>query len=360
MSPRPGWAQPVRVAVVGCGTVVDVAYLPALRHLQRLGWVGPVRFFDVVPERAVAASRALPASRAASSWASLLEAPDELAIVASPPSAHAEQVDDLLRHGKHVLCEKPFTLTRASAAALARSARAAERICAVGMVRRFSRPASFLRSLLSSEARRGPGRIRWYEGDPFRWPIHSTAWFRGDPGTRLLWDIGSHVVDLLVWWLGAPESVSCRTDAMGGVEANCLLELGWSSGWSGEVRLSRDWSPPGGLVLELAHGQVRCPDVFEDRLVWRPSAEPWALTGALGGGDGGAVGYLPCLIAQLHDVLDGVRTGRLPRVPAESVLEGIGCLEAADAGRGLLESPWLSPEELERARAPAPTSPTPA
>src|SRR5262249_11859673 len=161
----------------------------ALRHLQRHGWVGPVRLFDVVRERADAASRALPASTVAPSWALLLEAPDELAIVASPPRAHGEQVDDLLPHRQHVLCEKPLTLTEESGAGLARSARAADRICAVGMLRRFSRRASFPRELLSPEAGRGPGRIAWNEGDPFRWPIHSTAWFRSDPGTRLLWDI---------------------------------------------------------------------------------------------------------------------------------------------------------------------------
>jgi predicted dehydrogenase len=53
-------------------------------------------------------------------------------------------------------------------------------------------------------------------------------------------DIGPHVLDLLLWWLGDYEDVTYRDDAMGGVEANCELELRLKSGVSGVVELSRD------------------------------------------------------------------------------------------------------------------------
>jgi predicted dehydrogenase len=58
-------------------------------------------------------------------------------------------------------------------------------------------------------------------------------------------DIGPHVLDLLLWWLGDYENVEYRDDAVrcgasAGVEANCELELTLKSGLSGAIELSRD------------------------------------------------------------------------------------------------------------------------
>ena len=192
------------------------------------GRVETVRLFDPSPARARDVTRLLPAT-VAPSWEAVLDGPDELAIVASPPVAHGQQVQALLEHGKHVLCEKPFILDRAEGESLADLARERGLACAVGMVRRFSRSACLLRRLLSEER---PTRLVWHEGGPFRWPVASPAYFAPEAGNSLLWDIGSHVVDLLIWWLGAPDEVTCRDDAMGGTATNCLLELAWPDGCS--------------------------------------------------------------------------------------------------------------------------------
>ena len=56
------------------------------------------------------------AARAVWDWQALLDAPDVQAVyVASPNLCHKQQTLDLLNAGKHVLCEKPLTLTRADA-----------------------------------------------------------------------------------------------------------------------------------------------------------------------------------------------------------------------------------------------------
>ena len=96
------------------------------------------------------------------------------------------------------------------------------------MVRRFSRSACLLRQLLSEE--RPPGSCGTRA--TFRWPVDSPAYFAPEAGNQPLWDIGSHVVDLLVWWLGVPHELACRDDAMGGNATNCLLELEWPDGCS--------------------------------------------------------------------------------------------------------------------------------
>jgi predicted dehydrogenase len=343
-------APPVSVVLIGCGAVARSYYAPALARLLAGGWVGPVRLFDVNPARATEVAGLLPAGIVAPSWEAVLDGREELAIVASPPIAHAEQVRTLLEHGKHVLCEKPFTQDRAAAESLVDLARERGLLCAVGMVRRFSRSACLLRQLFAEEP---PTRLVWHEGSPFRWPVDSPAYFAQESGNGLLWDLGSHVVDLLTWWLGAPRELACRDDAMGGTAANCLLELAWPEGSSVEVRLSREYDLPRGLLMERPSGVLACRDVAEADVLHasHEAAAPGFEQRIPGSSAPAGRTFLDCFDLQLQNVLAAVRGAATLWVPAEDVVEAVGALAAAEAGSRPLESPWLGRRELDTARA---------
>jgi predicted dehydrogenase len=352
---RPGdahapWTPPVSVVLVGCGAVARSYYAPALARLFEGGWVGPVRLFDLSPARAREVADLLPAGTVAPSWEAVLDSGEELAIVASPPLVHPEQAQALLEHGKHVLCEKPLALDRAAAERLIHISRERSLLCAVGMVRRFSRSACLLRQLLSEER---PTRLVWHEGSPFRWPVDSPGYFAPQAGNRLLWDIGSHVVDLLIWWLGAPHEVDCRDDAMGGTATNCLLELEWPDGCTGEVRLSREYDLPRGLVVERSSGMLACRDVVEADVLRtsHEAAAPGFEQRITGSASPAGRTFLDCFELQLQNVLAAVRGAAPLWSAAEDVVEGVGALAAAEAESRLHESPWLSRRELDRARA---------
>jgi predicted dehydrogenase len=204
-----------------------------------------------------------------------------------------------------------------------------------------------------------PVRITAHEGRHFRWPIASADYFTADTGNHLLWDIGSHILDLLVWWIGRPDAVTARDDAMGGAPANVLLELSYADGTQVEVRLSRDCDLPLGIVVEGPLGRVSCGDIYESQLEWEPSSAGIRLSGVVDrvppadeseSLPPAAVGFGACFSAQLRDVVDAVR-GRGPlSVPASSVVESIAVLAAAAASSELLESPWLSANERDRVR----------
>jgi predicted dehydrogenase len=346
-APAP-WKPPVDVVLVGCGAVARSYYAPALASLRRGGWVGAVRLFDLSPARATEVAALLPAT-VAPSWEAVLEGPEELAIVASPPVAHAEQVRALLEHEKHTLCEKPFTLDRAAGERLVDMARERGLLCAAAMVRRFSRSACLLRQLFSEER---PRRLVWHEGGRFRWPIDSSAYFAPATGNRLLWDIGSHVIDLLIWWLGVPHELACGDDAMGGTETNCLLELEWPDGCGCEVRLSREYDLARGLVVERPSGVLACGDVAEaDVVVASHEAAAPAFEQRIPGSRAAGRTFLDCFELQLQNVLAAVRGVAPLWVPAEDVLEGVGALATMEAGSRWLESPWLGLRELDTARA---------
>jgi predicted dehydrogenase len=218
------------------------------------------------------------------------------------------------------------------------------------MVRRFSRSACLLRQLLSEER---PTRLVWHEGSPFRWPVDSPAYFARNTGNQLLWDIGSHVVDLLVWWLGVPHELACQDDAMGGSATNCLLELEWPDGCSAEVRFSREYELQHGLVVERPAGALSCRDVAEGDVL-RGSEEPaapdfeqWIPGAAAPAGRT----FTDCFELQLQNVLAAVRGVAPLWAPAEDVVESVGALARAEAASRLLEAPWLSQREVEGARA---------
>jgi predicted dehydrogenase len=351
---RHGQAQaastpPVNLVLVGCGAVARSYYLPALTNLVAGGWVGALRVFDPNPMRAAEVASRLPPSSVAPDWEDVLEGPEDLAIVASPPVAHADQVRALLEHGKHILCEKPFTLDRAAGESLVDLARERDLVCAAGMVRRFARSACLIRLLFSEER---PTRVVWHEGSPFRWPVDSPSYFAPEAGNQLLWDIGSHVMDLLVWWLGAPHELSCHDDAMGGTPTNCLFELAWPNGCTAEVRLSREYELAGGLVVEGRSGVLTCRDLTEAE-VFRSNevAAPGFEQSIPGSPTPAGRTFLDCFELQLQNVLAAVRGVAPLWAPAESVLEGVGALATMETTSSLLESSWLSPRELETARA---------
>jgi predicted dehydrogenase len=308
-----------------------------------------VRLFDPNPLHATEVASLLPLASVAERWEDVLRGPEELAIVASPPVAHADQVRALLEHGKNILCEKPFTLDRAAGESLVDLARDRGLLCAAGMVRRFSRSACLMRQLLSQER---PTRVLWREGSSFRWPVASPAYFAPEAGNQVLWDIGSHVLDLLVWWLGVPHEVSCRDDAMGGTATNCVLELEWSDGCIGEVRLSREYELAGGLVVEGRSEVLTCRDLTEAG-VFRGSTEAAADFEQPIPGTAAPAGrtFADCFEQQLRNVVAAVRGAAPLWAPAEDVLDGVGVLAAAHAGCRLLESPWLGSSELRNVRA---------
>lgn len=129
--------------------------------------------------------------------------------ICTPTGLHYDAVRAALKAGKHVLCDKPLAADEASALELARIAREAgvtaqvsfQQRCYTGPMRakqlvdegRLGRPISFRACLLHAGAVDADKPIGW----------------RFDPaGGGVLFDLGSHVLDLMRWLLGDYGAVS--------------------------------------------------------------------------------------------------------------------------------------------------------
>jgi len=324
------------IALVGCGAVTSRYYVPALASLRdRVDVVG---LFDSDTVRAEEVVRHFPKARGADSFEALLNMGASIVILASPPVAHADQAIAALRAGSHVLCEKPLAPTAEEAAAMAATAAEQDRLLCVNMVRRHFPASRIVETLVASGSMGALRSVSAFEGGPFRWPIRDQSYFsREVSGGGVLADVGTHVVDLLTGWFGEAGFVAYRDDAMGGVEANALLELAFG-GAPAVIRLSRDWGRPNGIEMVFEKGQVRWrPEPMHGVEVEFQGERPLRLEDEAAG----AFGFVDCFTAQITGMLDHM-AGRAARlVTAQQAVSTVALIERAYAGRRAMDMPWL-------------------
>lgn len=129
--------------------------------------------------------------------------------ICSPNHLHAGQVVQCAAAGKHVLVEKPLATTRADAERAGRAAEAAGITLRVGCQHRFRPAHRHLRELITSGL---AGRVGYFRIHRFwRYPYFEDMDPSGPPQWRrsaeesggwVINDIGSHLLDLLLWMSG--------------------------------------------------------------------------------------------------------------------------------------------------------------
>lgn len=191
--------KPLRLAIVGCGRVVERYHLPALAALSALR---PVAAVDVDPARRAWIAARLPEIAVADGLDAILDARRiDAALIATAPPTHAEIAARCLAAGLAVLAEKPLATSPAAAAAAVEAAAASGRSLAVGFNRRFRRSWRRARTLLAAGQPVGAARFT-FVSDGARWgaPLADVD----GALEALLDDIVPHQVDLLAWLFDRP------------------------------------------------------------------------------------------------------------------------------------------------------------
>jgi predicted dehydrogenase len=351
-SPTPPPLPPLPVVLVGCGAVSRLFYAPALRALEAAGWLRVVALVDPSAPARDELLREFPEAGATATLAQADAPRGSLAIIASPPLWHAEQSIAAFARHWHVLCEKPMAASSAEADRMIAAAAAAGRVLAVGHYKRFFPSSHCLKFLCGPAAPLGAlRRFTIAEGGPFTWPAASPGFFnrRETPGGVLL-DIGVHVFDLLLWWLGEPDDFTYADDAMGGLEANARVALRFGRA-TGHVLLSRDWATPQHYNFVFEHGTVGWTVNDANGLQLTLDGLPWALQGTLRDATGAASATNPqSFIAQLQQVVTRVRDWMPVLVDGREGRRALRLIEACYARRQLLAQPWLGAGEMATAR----------
>jgi predicted dehydrogenase len=259
--------------------------------------------------------------------------------VAVPTNLHAEVASRLLESGVHVLCEKPLATTVAEARSVVETARRAGCVLAVGNFRRYFETTQLVADLVSRGLCGAPRRFTAEEGYVFAWEAQSDYWLdRRRAGGGVLADLGSHVFVLLRTWLGGDLSVAAyRDDSLGGVEADCVVEL--DGPISGTVELSRTRSLRNEVRIDCERGAIVAP-------LPRPGEVTIELDGHVHHARCGPEDPYPAAFrAQLADFLAAAHTGGVPTVSGEDGIAVLETIEKAYASRAPLPQPWVTETE---------------
>lgn len=198
----------LRVGLIGCGTIFERGYLPALPFVDD---VSVVATCDLIQERAAQAAAKTGAGTSVTDARALLARDDlDTVFIMTPTHTHAELAIQALEAGKHVLCEKPMARSSADARRMAESARRAGRRLMIGHTRRFDDRWIALRELVRSGRL---GELSYLSRSEHAFNGASpSAWQWNDAQSGgVLWDVGIHVAELFGWYFDQPpQRAYCR------------------------------------------------------------------------------------------------------------------------------------------------------
>lgn len=144
-------------------------------------------------------------------YTAVLENPEiDVIDVCTPNICHYKEVKAALAHGKNVLCEKPLGITASQAEELAALAQKTDSVCGVVFNNRHL-PAAIRAASLVAEGRLGKivSFRSAYLHSSSTDPAKPRGWKQDKDicGGGVLFDLGSHAIDLLAFILGnAPEN----------------------------------------------------------------------------------------------------------------------------------------------------------
>ena len=134
----------------------------------------------------------------------------ELIVITTPNDTHYNLAKSALEAGKHVVIDKPFTVTSKEAEALMEIAKANNKVLSVYHNRRFHSDFKTVQKLLAENTL---GELTNYLAcfDRFRPELRPTVWKENErPGAGILYDLGSHLIDQALVLFGKPLSISAE------------------------------------------------------------------------------------------------------------------------------------------------------
>jgi UDP-N-acetylglucosamine 3-dehydrogenase len=243
----------IRIAIAGAGAITERAHVPALASVVDVQIVAiQSRTLDKA-ERIAQSLSSDDANRPKvyADFDDMLarERPDAVGIF-TPNNLHCEFTVKALNAGAHVLVEKPMAPTAADARKMVDAAAKANRVLMVAMQRRFGGIERAIKDALASGAIGKPHfiRARLSHGGPQMW-APGQKWFTtaSEAGGGAMLDLGIHVADLAIWFMGEIDSVSGQVGTLAKeieVDDTGAMILHFKSGAIGVVEASWSSMPP--------------------------------------------------------------------------------------------------------------------
>lgn len=249
----------IRLAIIGTGGMAN----GHADHFRKMKGVKLVACCDIIKDKAVefAGKWKIPASYSRVDEMLAKERLDAVSVVTSD-SGHAPAAIAALKHGLHVLCEKPLATSLPEAR---RMLAAAEKAGVINMVNFSYRNSCGLQAAAKLVAEGGIGRVihveasylqswlssrGWGDWHTAKWALWRLSKKHGSLGT--LGDIGCHIYDMTAFLCGNISEIACKLRTFDkGVKGNRIGEyvfdandsfaatLGFANGALGTIHSSR-------------------------------------------------------------------------------------------------------------------------
>jgi UDP-N-acetyl-2-amino-2-deoxyglucuronate dehydrogenase len=335
-------AQPVRLALIGCGRISQ-NHFDAIKKVDGLRLVAVC---DDVPDRAKAAGTAQGVPWFSNYDLMLKEAGCDAVTICTPSGLHSLHGIVAARAGKHVITEKPMSITLEQADALVEACDTARVSLfvvkqnrlnpAVQLLKRAVDKGRFGKIFLANTTVRWQRPQEYYNAAPWRgtWEFDGGAFMNQ----------ASHYVDLIQWLLGPVESVIAKTatlarrieaedsgvavirfrsGALGVIEVNVLT---YPQNWEGSISImgERGTVKVGGTAVNKVERWEFADSDPDDAQVAASATSPPSVYGY------GHEGYYRNVLAVLSGAAKPETDGRAGRKSLELIL---GIYESAKTGR---------------------------
>lgn len=245
--------EKLKVGIIGCGAVSELAHLPALTKHPLIIINALV---DKNEERARVIAEKFCLNRYYSDYEDIYGEVD-IALIALPHNLHAKSTIDFLQHNINVLCEKPMAPSVSECKSMIEACEKSNAKLMISHQRRFMSNILFAKKMIDNGSLGDITEYNCNVGAKFRWPTQTGFYFKKEEaGGGVLIDMGVHVIDLLLWFFSDVEDVHYQAqDIMGkGVEDNVSISLTHKNSVNGQVALSRTELLDNNLLIKGNYG----------------------------------------------------------------------------------------------------------
>ncbi len=251
----------VRVGVIGCGKIAERASLPNVVNYKEKAEIKVLCDIEESKAKALKDKFELSGVDIVNDWKKLVTRKDiDAVFVDTPNYLHEEMTVGAAENGKHILVEKPITITMKAADNMIKAAKKSGVYLMVEQTHRFNPVHQAAKSVLESGILGKIHNLRGRIGHagPEYWSEGKAHWFydKSKSGGGAMVDIGVHITDLIRWFADKKITevfATIRTiEKPIKVDDNATVLFKFEDGSKGEIECS--WTTRPYEVITFAYG----------------------------------------------------------------------------------------------------------
>ncbi|MEO6327355.1 MAG: Gfo/Idh/MocA family oxidoreductase [Ginsengibacter sp.] len=192
----------INVGIAGFGVAGKVMHGPFLKVSDQY------KVVSVLERHKNDSQELFPEAKIVRSFDELLYQDIEMVIITTPNDTHFPYAEKALLKGKHVVLEKPFTITSVEALKLIELAKKENLVLSVNQNRRYVSDFITIKEILGKKLL---GEIHEFEAhyDRYRPELRPNAWREEKgKGNGIFYDLGAHLIDQALYLFGIPKTIT--------------------------------------------------------------------------------------------------------------------------------------------------------